>query len=729
MPAIDLNQLVRSAIQKNQSIPAVIDSYSEFLDSPIGPLELQDLDSVFSAILGNISERFPQVASTKAITTARNDITLFLSSAGGDPARVKDVLRRELKLANHLMTASIGERLSRATSEEKRALDATLRLVRRSREDILLRAEPGKGIESSGAEFTRFFAAVKAESPGIRELRFQNLIVEKAIFNKLVLKSKSQNFPIWVPSYFAKENSSALIERLGVPSEHLLLSNLREIRASGGFKSIEPLLSELSESNGVLSASSLEEIPEQIRDYFVKIENTQFIAITPLELDDVSLFLSEIADEERALRAREAEEVRKKAEEERVLADQAREQKLMQRRASVVSRSEQMSGTVSPHASEIRQVARDDHEAIYIGKEVDLQQLVSYLNKRLPESEIRSQVRTLGDYYVDHSTVRENGIAIVGASGSGRSMTLRRILDGVASSQAMKVIVVDQKGEHRGIAWKHKWQVFAFAQDSQAQQLRVALFSEDPDDSEFFADIVQEWCLSSGVNCSDQQRARIASIVRSEKEKQSLSPETIPSALAKEADLVQISAKIGKNFLSKNLLSRLFSSDGSLSWKEKMKESQSTLFDISGRGLRDPTTKEERLIVTVSILRELSSSDLTGCVLVLEDFLDRFKSENLRRKVLELVTKLRAGGNSIVATSRSEIRGFVGPDCLELLHRLSGEKIVNEELAGFKMGQDIRGFQNLISFLPRGYAFASSIQKGNSRISSAAVRIEPLQFT
>src|SRR5579872_6153926 len=132
MPAADLNQLVRSAIDKNRSVPAILDAYSEFLDSPIGQLELQHLDSVFTAILANISERFPQVASTKAIATVRNDIALFLSSAGGNPDRVKDALRRELRASNQLMTASIAERFSRGTNEEKRALDATLRLVRRS---------------------------------------------------------------------------------------------------------------------------------------------------------------------------------------------------------------------------------------------------------------------------------------------------------------------------------------------------------------------------------------------------------------------------------------------------------------------------------------------------------------------------------------------------------------------------------------------------------------------
>jgi hypothetical protein len=307
------------------------------------------------------------------------------------------------------------------------------------------------------------------------------------------------------------------------------------------------------------------------------------------------------------------------------------------------------------------------------------------------------------------------------------------MLDGLASNESFRVIAVDQKGEHRGIAWKYKWKVFAFAPDSQAQQLKVSLFSQEEDDSELLADLIQEWCLSSGVNCSDQQRARIASIVRSEREKKMLSAETLLLALAKEADLGQISAKMGKNFLSKNLMSRLFSSSSQAgeqgTWNQSLKETQSILFDISGRGLRDPTTREERLIATVLILKEFAAAGLSGRVLVLEDFFDRFKSESLRRKVLDVAAELRKRNNSVIATSRSEIRGFIGSNCLELLHRISGEKIVNEELAGFKFAQDIRGLQNLISFLPRGYALSSSVREGNTTMRSGALRVEALQFS
>jgi len=486
-------------------------------------------------------------------------------------------------------------------------------------------------------------------------------------------------------------------------------------------------------------------MPESIRDYFVKLDSGQArVAITPLELDDVSLFLSEIAEEERAERSRIAEEERKKADEARQREDEAREQKLLQRRAAAASRtvqatpgmSRQGPGSATTETSQVMRAREESLESVYLGKEVDLQQLIASLGKRLPESEIRSQVRTVGNYYVDSTVLKANGVAIVGASGSGRSMSLRRILDGIATRQSVRVITVDPKGEHRGIAWKHKWQVFAFASDAQARQLRIPFFSQQDDDSELIADLVQEWCLSSGVGCSDQQRARIASIVKSEREKKLLSAEILPGALSKEVDLVQISTKIGRNFLARNLLQRLFVSTsqggagGSLASElEGFDGKQSVLFDLSGRGLRDPTTKEERLIATVLILRELASAGISDCVIVLEDFLDRFKSDSLRRKVLDLASLLRGRNNSIVATARSQIRSFLGKDCLELLHRLSGEKIVNDELAEFKMDQDIRNLQNLITFLPRGYALSSSVRTDTVVVRSGAFKIEPLQFS
>ena len=226
MPAIDIVQLVRSAVERNKDIPAVLDAYSQFIDSPIGPLELKNLGDVFSRIMDNLSLRFPDIASKRAGSVARNDILSFLSATNGDPDRLKQILRNELLRFEETMVVSISERFSRMSSEERRAFDATLRLILRSPFEILFRADVGKQLASSGKEFERFFLSVKSQSPTVRELRYENLIVEKAIFNKLILKAKDHDYFIWVPAFFAKEGAGALIQRLALPNEHLMLARL-----------------------------------------------------------------------------------------------------------------------------------------------------------------------------------------------------------------------------------------------------------------------------------------------------------------------------------------------------------------------------------------------------------------------------------------------------------------------------------------------------------------------
>ncbi|MGI0078991.1 MAG: hypothetical protein ACRECH_05150, partial [Nitrososphaerales archaeon] len=153
------------------------------------------------------------------------------------------------------------------------------------------------------------------------------------------------------------------------------------------------------------------------------------------------------------------------------------------------------------------------------------------------------------------------------------------------------------------------------------------------------------------------------------------------------------------------------------------------LFDISGRGLRDPTTKEERLLLSVLVLKALETKKVKGAIIVLEDVLDRFKSDSLRKDCLEIVTRLKDNANSIIATSRSQVRDFVGADCLEIVHRLSGEKTINDEISGFKISQTVRSLGGLIAMLPRGYALFSETRDGEGQIiKSAAVRVETLQF-
>ena len=693
---MDLVELVSSAVERNMGIPAMLDAYSEFVDSPIGPLELLDLESVFSAILGNLSERFPQIASRRAATNARNDVSIFLSSANNNPDRVKQVLRAELEKANKVMGASIAERFSRMNGEEKKAIDATLRLLRKSQVEILFRVGAGEGIASSGAEFERFFAAVQAQSPSMKELRFQNLIVEKGIFNKLILKSKEgRNNTIWVPSFFARENAGFLIERLAIPSEHLFLSRLSELKENGTLDGARPFLSNLMQSQGVHARSS--DIPREIRDFFLTGE--KFAVLTPIELDDLSTFFESEASEQ--IRAREqAAQKQKSLEEDKKREEALQKEKLDQRR-------EQIEAFDKPKEIQTRFTS----DSIYIGKSLEVDSFVSALKRKAPESEI-AQVKIIKDYFFDYSMVKEVGVSVVGSSGSGRSTTLKRILDGIGTK--VPIYVIDQKGEHRGVAWKYKWNVLAFVEDSQAKKLKIKSFLQE---EELGGDLLQEYLLQMGVNCSDQQRARMASVIKA----QNGNLDSIQSAISKEPDLTQIASKLSRNILSKNSFGRLFGEEQSLG-------KESTLYDVSGRGLRDPTTKEERIIASVMILKSLVDSNVEFSVIALEDALDRFKSESLRKKVVHYVSRLREKGNAIVATSRSEIRDFVGGGTLEVLHRLSGEKVINEELAGFKGDDKVKGLQGLVGFLPRGYAFTSSVV-AKEKLVPSAIKVEPLQFS
>lgn len=714
MPAADLVQTVRGAIEKNIGIPAMLDAYSQFVDNPIGTLELSDLDAVFSAILENLSSRYPQIASQRAASAVRSDVSTFLLVASRNSDRVKDVLKSELQTANRTMSASIWERFPRASPEEKRAIDATLRLLRRSSLEIMFRAEAGKPISAGGSEFEKFFAAVRSESPGIRELRYQNLIVEKAIFNKLILKSKNQDYTIWVPSFFAKENIDDLIDRTGLESEHVLHSRLKELGEQGRLESLRPFLAILAESSGVIRKD--EAIPQELRD-FVRPVGDKFVAISPMELDDVFLFLNEekdaIRDEQHLV------EERRRIDDASDADVKKREEDLRQKR--------RMSVQVPESDQEQIQKRAKSPDAIYIGKQLDLDQFAGAVARRAPESEINSDLKVVGDYYSDLSTIRSRGVSIVGSSGSGRSMSLKRLLDGIGSiidGQTISVILIDQKGEHRGIAWKYKWRVFGFVADSQAKQFRIPFSlqgSNREEQAELFADMLQEWCLQTGLGCSNQERARVASVIRSLGD---LSIDSLGAALMKEPELEQITKKLSKNFLAHDASSRIFSErepgpdfDGN------------TLFDISGRGLRNPTTKEERLLLSVMVLKGLEAKKVRGAIIVLEDVLDRFKSENMKKSCLEIITRLKGNANSIIATSRSQVRDFVGEGCLEIVHRLSGEKTINDEMSGFKISQKVRDLGGLVAFLPRGYALVSETRDEKDQvIKSAAVHVESLQF-
>ena len=708
MPAADIVQLIHSAVEKNREIPAMIDAYGEFVDSPIGPLELENLEVVFKQILDNLSQRYPDVASKRAATTARNDIESFLIASNNNVDRLKEVLKSELRDVADNFVLSISERFSKMNSEEKRAIDASLRLVRRSQLELLFRVEQGKQLASSGKEFQKYFAAIKAQAPGIKELRYENLIVEKAIFNKLLLKAKDRNYNIWVPSFFSKEKADALIERLNIPSENLLLSRLRDLKSQGKIDPLRPVLALLEENLGVVPKG--QRIPEELSDYVQ--ESGEYLVMAPHELDNISLFLHEEEEEQRA-KQKEQEEMRRREEEAIQIAEERKSEQYRQKLRQV--------GVEVPQA----EIARaKSGNAVYLGKQLDTQQMISALVRNVQERDIPSQVKEIGEFYVELDVVKRDGAAIVGSSGSGRSTTLKRLIDGIASkSGAPKIILVDQKGEHRGVAWKYTWKVFGFASDSQAQEFREALFTRDPESAELVSDLIQEWLLQSGQGCSTEQRARIASIIRAQKETESQELEELWDQLAKEPDLAQIAQKLKKG-LSRNASTRIFARSAT-----PLPSNENVLFDVSGRGLRDPTTKEERQIIASLILRDLLSSGVRDSLIVVEDMLDRFKSESLKQRIVQTVSKLRANRNSFVVTSRGQVREFLGSDAVEFVHRLSGEKTINEEISGFKTEIQSQILARAVVSLPRGYLITSTISEpSGQRTPSSVVKVEPLQF-
>jgi hypothetical protein len=704
MPAADLVGAIKAAIQKNKEIPAILDAYGEFVDGQIGPLELQFFDEVFSRILDNLRQRFPEIASSRAANTAKNDISSFLVLAGNDVERTRQVLRTELRSVSRSMAESIAERFTRLTSDDKKAVDATLRLMRRSSTDILFRAEAGKHIGSSGRDFEKFFAGVKTEAPQIKELRYENLIVEKALFNKLLLKTKAQDYTIWVSALYAKENVDYLIERLALPSEHLLLSRLDELKAQGALNSVREFIDLALENSGVVPKPV--EIPEALSDFVSQEGN--YALISPIDLDDAISFFEK--EEEEKAAARKEKEERERAEREQ------RERAEEEKKAELARSRKKSSPTFETQQVKVERKATTG--SIYVGKVIDTQQFTSAINRRAPESELVN-LKPIGDYFLESSAVKSFGVAIVGASGAGRSTTTKRILDGIGSV-GQRVIVLDQKGEHRGVAWKYQWKTLGFALDSQAQAFKMKMPSVKEDGADRIADVIQEWLLQSGVSCSDQQRARIFSLLS----QGAFSIENLANEMSKDPELSQLGAKLSKVIAGKGRLQRIFAEDGNLD----LGGETSLLIDVSGRGLRDPTTKEERLILSILALHEFNKSGLSGAVIVLEDVLDRIRAEPMRRDVIKAISELKSKGNSFVVTARGQVREYVGSNCIELLHRLSGEKAMNEELSGFSNDLQIRNLNLVVGFLPRGFLITSNFSFSGSTEPSAVVKVEPLQF-
>jgi energy-coupling factor transporter ATP-binding protein EcfA2 len=706
MPAVDIVQLVRSAIESNKEIPAVLDAYGEFVDSPIGPLELQNLGEVFEAILDNLSQRFPDAASKRAAKTAQNDVGVFLKATSNDVEVLKQVMKNELIYVKDIMAASIAERFRRMDGEERRAIDATLRLIRRSAVELLFKSSYGKPLSTADKEFQRYFATIKSQAREVRDLRYQNLIVEKAIFNKLILKSNVEDQNIWVPSFYAKESVDQLIAKTGVTSDHPILATLENIERSGGFQKMESFLEDLEASQGLIARDA--RIPEEISGLFVQVAD--FRILPPIDLDDVTEFLNRKRAKESELAAREEERQRTEAETTR------REQE----RKAHEQRQKFRPTEISVPRTEVRATSAN---SVYLGKELDFDELVSALTKRLPEKDIENQVKQNGDYFLELG----KDVSIVGSSGSGKSITLKRILDGIAQKpSAQRVFVIDQKGEHRGIAWKYKWPVYSFVKDSQADELKVPFLTSKDDnrDDNLAADLIQEWLLQNGANCSDEEKERIASIISSNKGAK-LGLVEISDALLAEKELAQLGQRLKKNLVLKSSFGKIFSEASTVSG---LPQEGSVLFDISGRGLKDPTTKEEREMLTILLLRELSVKGVSGSLIVVEDELDRFKVNSLKSRTVAITQKLRANGNGLIITSRSQVREFLGTEPIELLHRLSGEKVISEEFSGFDSDVSKQTLARIISYLPRGYLITSRVKIGNVTNRTTAARVNQLQF-
>ena len=704
MPAPDVAQLVRSAIESNKEVPALLDAYGEFLDGPIGPLELQNLGDVFAQILDNLSQRFPEAASRRAARTAQSDVATFLTATNNDVDRLKEIVKAELRSVTKSMGMSIAERFRRMDNDERQAIDATLRIIRRSSVELLFKSGVGKPLTSADRAFQQHFALIRSQAKGIRELRYVNLIVEKAIFNKLILKSDVGDQSIWVPSFYAKENADELIDRNNVSSEHTLLSVLNDL-AQDKLESLAPFLERLLDDFGVVSDGA--RIPDELKSYFQKVG--ELTVLPPIDLDDISQYF-ETKKSEQQVAIRAEEEKRRSEEEAQRFEQELRVQEQRQRlRATAVSVSKP-------------EILTTETNSVYLGKELDFEQFVQALTRRASEKDMQDSVKQMGNY----SLLLGSDISIVGSSGSGKSVTLKRVIDGIAAKGNSRVVLIDFKGEHRGIAWKYKWQVLAFLSDSQAEKLAVTFLSDSQEpDCNLAADLLQEWFLQGGIPCSDQQKQRIASVISSCADKRP-SLDTISDLLTKEVELAQLGQKLRKNLVQRSSFTAIFSGEGSVAGSLG---AGSVIFDISGRGLRDGTTKEERQVISVLLLRELLEKHITDSVIVIEDVLDRFKVESLRSRMVQMIQKLRSDGNKLIITSRGPAREFLQSNPVELLHRLSGEKVIGESLSEFDTDFSKQVLSKIIGFLPRGYLLTSKIRFPDGTKGTAAVKVEPVQFS
>ena len=335
---------------------------------------------------------------------------------------------------------------------------------------------------------------------------------------------------------------------------------------------------------------------------------------------------------------------------------------------------------------------------------------------RIPENQISFQVKQTSEFLLDLG--KRANISIVGASGSGISTTLIWILVGIAMKRHATILLIDPNGEHRGLAWKFKWQVLALVKDSQADTLNVSLPTDSDEDRRLLADLIQEWLTQTGYAGPSVLKERIYSMLSAHKgEKPSLS--SIVDLLVNDPELSEVGQKLRKNLVQKGALAKIVSQDSSQSVFDK-----SVLFDLSGRGLKDPTSKEERLFLATLLIWNIATLEIRDSIIVVEDILDKFKVESLKLKMVSLFQRLRARGNRLIFTSRSECRDLLGEEKIELVHRLSGEKVIADELSGYDTNLPIDVLFRVLPFMPRGYLITSRL----SGRQSEAVAIDRFDF-
>jgi hypothetical protein len=698
MMLTDLLSSVRSALQENKTVPAVLDAFGQFLDNPTDWLRVNyDLSGIFEYIQENLEARFAEAVAKRSTTIVRNHIANFLQLCGGNMDRLKSCLREELKPYHEVVVGSILRRFPNLSPTERKAIYATLKLLERRKWIFQTNSNE---LMTASEEFERFFAAVKATSPPTEPLRFANLLVEKGLFNKLLLLTKNQDFNAFVPSLYVTENMRSILPKVSFPSESVLHTRLLELKQTPSFETIKKFLENFVRNTGIIDESLEAEVPTQLVEYLTKYDG--FLAISPIDLDDIHQFLDGIARSEN-------EEQRK------------REEVLRQQEVLLVSKPG-IGATASDRGLQQEQLLEKPAMPgtggpIYLGEELDLPAFVSALNRRATEKEIL-QLKVKSQFSFSSTEVVTKGVIVVGASGSGRSTTVKRLLDGLGAND-IPTVILDGKGEHRGIAWKYKWNVYNFVKDSQAEEFRVSLFRSNPIESaEFVADLFEEYALQSGWPFSAEQRARLASIIRRVAESNpNVTLEGVLSEAANEAELMDFLRRLQKSILGGNI-SKIFTGDSKISFHGSL------LFDFSGRGLRSPTTKEEREIASSLVLQRLVSDGISGKVIVIEDILDRVKSPSLQRDIAALLRRLLEAKNNLVASGRTSLRTYFGERRpIELVHRLAGQQTIEQEIQGLSINYSKSMLKNQIGFFPRGYCLVALEGRAN------LVRVKPVQFS